>query len=239
LQTVSALMAALRDGINRPRKQTQLIQTASTWNMLCSSMDVIEDAELAIQSYSQKLFPDDDGEKYLFVYGVLQALFSQQDAVTNLCAALRIPYTPDTRLKEVRDIRNDSIGHPTRRGGGKAVTYHFISRITMRKAGFQLMSTSSDSGDSTFKDISITDLIIQQHDSLQVALSTVLETLSQEEARHREMYKDQKLKDAFPDVLGYYFSKAMEATYGNRGMAYGAMHLGLIVEVLDELKSTL
>ncbi len=78
----------------------------------------------------------DAGNKYMYVYGTLQALIVQQDAVKNLTESLKIPYTPDQKLKDIRDIRNDSVGHPTKRGGGTGSAFNFISRITINNQGF-------------------------------------------------------------------------------------------------------
>ncbi len=63
-------------------------------------------------------------------------MFVQQDAISHLAEALGIEYTPDPLLARIREIRNSSIGHPTKRKGG--VEFNFISRITMNKSGFQL-----------------------------------------------------------------------------------------------------
>jgi len=119
----------IRDFINKPIKQFNLLKNHKLWNQLCSSLDVIGDSDLAISAYINSEFGTDDGEKYLRLYGALQALFLQQDAVTNMCESLGLPnnLTSHPKLKEIRDIRNDSIGHPTKRGNYKS--YHFISSV--------------------------------------------------------------------------------------------------------------
>ena len=51
-------------------------------------MDVIGDTQIAINSYfSLQGFKAEDGG-YLFLYGLLQAFFLQQDAINNLSDAL-------------------------------------------------------------------------------------------------------------------------------------------------------
>jgi hypothetical protein len=106
----------------------------------------------------------------------------------------------------------------------------------MRKDGFQLMSTSSTACDFIFKEVSISDMITNQSNSLKTALTSVVEVLLNDEARHRAMHRKQKLQDIFHDGLGYDFSKAMEATYGNNDTAYGAICFQQISRVLEELK---
>jgi hypothetical protein len=76
-------------------------------------MDVVEDSELAIDAYSTGNVREKDGERCLRLYGLLQALFLQQDAVINLCESLKIQKKIEDypKLKEIREIRNDSAGH--------------------------------------------------------------------------------------------------------------------------------
>ncbi|MBU4312418.1 MAG: hypothetical protein KJ706_06850 [Candidatus Omnitrophica bacterium] len=82
----------IRDLINNTRKQHALLKNLKFWNQMCSSLDVIGDADLTIDSYLNNDFPNCEGSKYLQVYGVLQALFIQQDAVAHLCESLSISF---------------------------------------------------------------------------------------------------------------------------------------------------
>lgn len=59
----------IRKFINKPRKQYILLKNHKFWNQLCSSLDVIEDSDLAIDAYLNMEFSKDDGEKYLRLYG--------------------------------------------------------------------------------------------------------------------------------------------------------------------------
>ncbi len=53
------------------------------------------------------------GERYLHVYGVMQAFVIQQDAIRNLAKALGFPDLVDlTQLAHIRDLRVASAGHP-------------------------------------------------------------------------------------------------------------------------------
>jgi hypothetical protein len=51
-------------------------------------MDIINDAESAMGAYLEHEFPSDTGERYLRIYGVMQALFLQQDALVDLIKAV-------------------------------------------------------------------------------------------------------------------------------------------------------
>ena len=80
------------------------------WHMLCSCMDTIEDTEEALESFLKlDIDSSDEGRNYLRIYGALQALFVQQDAVKNLHDALKIPYTEDKALGSVYILSSESL----------------------------------------------------------------------------------------------------------------------------------
>lgn len=103
-------------------------ETASDWSQFMSCIRAIQGTEYALEAYCAEISnqtPIEEGKGLLLVYGVFQALFIQQDAVTNLCRSLRslnISNLNDSRIKEaldeIREIRND-IGHPTDRHPSK------------------------------------------------------------------------------------------------------------------------
>jgi hypothetical protein len=61
-----------------------------------------------------------------------------------ICPAVSINVTDV--LKEVREARNASVGHPTKLTRKGEVTTHFISRTSMGRDGFQLLSFSEKDG---------------------------------------------------------------------------------------------
>ncbi len=73
----------IRDIINRPTQKFNLLKDLAVHSQLCSSLDTIEDSDLAIEAYVNKSTKD-TGNQYLRLYGVLQALILQQDAVKHL-----------------------------------------------------------------------------------------------------------------------------------------------------------
>ena len=170
----------IRNLVNIPTIQQTLKKDGVLWNQMCSCLDVIEDTELAINTYFNKKCGESAEECYLAVYGLLQALFVQQDAVINLCESLGIP-NPLNRypqLGKIRKVRNDSVGHPTRRGAANKPSYHFISRPTLTHDGFQHLSIDSN-GKLDFEDISIPDLIKDQEAYLSEILKSVIVELEQ------------------------------------------------------------
>jgi hypothetical protein len=77
---ISRLVSIIRDFINSRRRLHTLIQVRPDWNRLTSSLDVIGDTEMAFDAYLEHLHdPAESGDLYILLYGVLQALFIQQD----------------------------------------------------------------------------------------------------------------------------------------------------------------
>jgi len=236
-KNIKALESEIRRYINNPRKQFQLLETPAAWNKLTSSLDVIGDTELAIDAFLTIDWPKDDGTKYLFIYGIMQALFIQQDAVKNLSEALGIRYPPYSLLQDIRQIRHDSIGHPTKRENkGKELGYNFITRMSMSRIGFMLMKTFPDRKSPEFVTVNIPDLITKQREILAKLLNEIIDKLSKEEKEHRLMFKGHKLQDIFPKTLGYYFEKIYESIYGTKPNSSGAFHIGLVSDCVNKFK---
>ena len=168
-------------------KSDVLLQDTAVCHQLCSSLDVIEDTDYCLEAFLTKDIEglDEEGDKYvlatgtkyMYVYGTLQALFVQQDAVKHLAESLQIPYTCDPSLKTIREIRNDSVGHPTKRGKGSA--FNFISRVTIDNQGFKLSTAYADGRDDFRRPVDIPDLIRTQRDVFIGVLRDVLERLEE------------------------------------------------------------
>ncbi len=54
MTAIEELESQIRDFVNAPRRQAMLLADAAAWAMLCSSLDVIGDAELAIVPICQE-----------------------------------------------------------------------------------------------------------------------------------------------------------------------------------------
>ena len=192
---IEQLVSEIRDNINEPRKKHALLQDHASWMMLCSSMDVIEDTDCGLEAFLTTDVDDfNDGNKYMYVYGTLQALVVQQDAVKHFHESLNIPHdlTCDHKsvLGHIREIRNNSIGHPTKRDRIKPIAFNFISRITIGNQGFTLATAYENGTQTCYKDVDIPDLIAKQRSILSGVLCDVIETLRKEEMEHRTTFAD-------------------------------------------------
>ncbi len=227
----------IRDLVNRPWKQQGLLENRTKWNKLCASMDVIGDTQIAINSYfSLPGFKAENGG-YLFLYGLLQAFFLQQDAINHLSEALfdkpinwKTDY-PDIYL--VRELRNDSIGHPTKRG--KDESFHFIARYSVSKGHFRLMSHYSKTNTSEFNDIDIHELRTKQENSVIKILDTAIDLMEKEYDDHKSKFANAKLSDLIPETLSYSIGKVYEGIYNDYPLA--EMNFAQIKRTIDVIKN--
>lgn len=195
MKDINQLTEEIRKLIHPPRKKHAVIE----WNMLCSCLDVIEDTDSCLDAFLMTdldRFDDGDqyladGNKYMYVYGTLQALYMQQYAVEHLTESLKIPdaedpslkkITEDPSLKKIREIRNASVGHPTKqdRPPKEPVRFNFISRISIGKQGFKLGTAYADGRPDCFRDIDIPKLIETQRGILIGVLKNVIKALQKE-----------------------------------------------------------
>ena len=211
MATVGELETRVRDCINGPRVHHALYsKDLKGFFVVCSALDAIGDTTLAIEAYRGLQEAASYGERYLRLYGLLQAFFIQQDAAQHILETLDLTCTESKDdLFYVREIRNSAIGHPTRREGRPKKnipqTSHAIARNSMRQNGFMLMS-NAESGQTEMTGVAIAELIEKQERGIAGILRVALEHLQREE-EHRMKYKDKQLAALFPSTIDYYFEK--------------------------------
>lgn len=236
---VAELEQEIRDRINAGRKQHELLGRKADWNRLCSALDVIGDTELALTSYLSHSPVDDIGTRYLHVYGALQLLQTQQDAVAVICSALQITPVAPPKLPLIRQVRSSAIGHPMHQAENHKSNSNFIVRYSLSQHGFTLFTVVADEWPHIEKHISIPNLIEQQRSALAATLTEVIAIMDEAEMKHRALHKDEKLSHCFPETLGYYFSKIFEAIHSPRTYPLGAMHVQLVAECLTNMRALL
>ena len=180
--TIYEQIEKIRCLVNPYAMQQNLKKDGVLWDQMCSCLDVIQDTELAITAYINREYKENTEGRYLAVYGLLQALFVQQDASIHLCESIGISKKIENypRLNNIRKIRNDTIGHATKRGSKEKRSYHYISQITIKHEGFQYLSIDNN-GKFSFEDVFIPDLISDQKTYISHILSSVIINLEQME----------------------------------------------------------
>ena len=237
--SIAELESKIRDRINRGRKQHELLGRSADWNKLCSALDIVGDTELAFDSYLKQSHIEDAGLCYLQVYGALQLLQTQQDAVAHICSALGIKARNSPKLPHIREIRSNSVAHPAAQKEDKTTKSNFIVRTSLTQHGFTLMTVYSDETPYSQSHVSIPSLVAEQREALRGVLEEVLAKMDEAEMKHRSEHRDEKLQGVFPDVLPYYFSKIFEAIHSSTYFPIGGMHVDLVAECLTRLKQLL
>lgn len=239
MQTLREISQWIRDYGHDPRHMQRLLSVRFNWHQLWTAMDIIDDVDLALSAYLRADFPVDDGEKYLRIYGVLQALFVQQDALRHLIGVIR-PSTPlslPDALKEVREIRNACIGHPTKLERNGQVSVHGMSRITISRDGFQMLSFIENT-DVSFQYIPVRELIEKQRSEAVQILSEVARQLKENDEIHKKQFRDTKLGQSFNQVL-YAFEKIFEDIRRRSVVGMGQWGVGHLQTCLDEFERLL
>ena len=197
----------IRDLINESWKHASLSQNPSMYLMLCSCLDTIGDTHCCSEAFlSAEIDQLDINNKYVYVYGTMQALYVEQDAVKGLCESLNIPYTPDSLLNDIRWARNKSVGHPTNSRG----TYNFINRNSIGNQGFHLLTLRKDSTERSNRYINVPNLISKQREKLVDVLDNVKKILKEEKMKHQQRFIGQNLSSIFT-FSGYTFEKIFES----------------------------
>lgn len=119
LDVLDRYTQVFRDLINerawgRPKTKRELLRLNSErdWGFLCSSMDIVEDASLAIENFLRfgldgPTRHPDVGERYLRLYGILSATYAQQQVVLKLYKLMNVPHPKEIKSKlDALDIRN-------------------------------------------------------------------------------------------------------------------------------------
>lgn len=192
--------------------------------MLCASMDVIENSQSAIDDfYALPDFSANNGG-YLYLYGLLQAFFVQQDALSclnqSLCGIAINWEKSFPKIYSIRELRNETIGHPcnTNRKGIKS--FHSISSFSINKTSFEFASYREDKG-YIFepKFIDLNDLRQTQEQTIITLLHEINEKLINELNEHKGKFKGMRLMALVPKDYGYSLSKVYEGIFSNYPLA--------------------
>ena len=230
----------VREHINTHRYQKVLIKNLDNWSQIWSSLDTLGDTGIALKSYFEAEYPAETGLSYIYTYGLLQALFIQQDAMNHLSEAFDVPYELSEELKGIRAVRNASIGHPTKNRVKKVTYFNHISRISMGKGGFTL-ARFYDEGESEFIDVDFEQIVEKQFVSINKAYRSIQEKLQEIDDNHRAKFMGKRLADIFHSTMGYMFEKVGEAVYSpsSSKVTFGLSMLESIENTYREFRGAL
>jgi hypothetical protein len=92
---MKSCISKIRELTNRLILKSLLLKDHKKWNLMCGSLDAIESAQLAVDSYNclkKDIFKDINQHLNLIIYGLFQALYVQQEGARNLCVSIYNEY---------------------------------------------------------------------------------------------------------------------------------------------------
>ena len=134
----------LSDQINREICSSKYTEWSNkNWNsfqIIITALDTIDDCSDAIINYID--MKEEEYKKFsrLSLYGILQAIYMQQDAINFLNRLLRIKTKRDESYDGIRDIRNHISGHPISNRTEKEdekYYYYFLGKGSHEKWSFE------------------------------------------------------------------------------------------------------
>lgn len=208
------LINKTRHHINRIEKQSELMEKKKKWLRVTTALDVLEDTNCVITCYQETEYPNEINGQYLFTYGLLQALFVQEDAVNSINVAL---FDQELDFKKnypnayaVREMRDDVIGHPTNRGNNKAFIY--LAQHSLSKDYFRYIKAEVDSDSTSIIDVDVVKAISDVASCVNAVMTAAIERLDKEFREYIDMHKDRKMRDIFC-TLNYAREKIMTNDY--------------------------
>ncbi|WP_448509990.1 hypothetical protein [Immundisolibacter sp.] len=174
---------------------------------------------------------------YLYIHGLLQTLYMQQDSVNHLSQSLfikKINYKKNyPEIYSVRELRNDVTGHPTNNYGKY---FCVISQTTISNLGFTYCRYHPN-GNNQFIHIEIKSLLNKQRELVSKILNKIIGDLKMEDKEHKKKFSEDKLVSIFPNSLNYQIEKLFEGAYSKNTNKYPMtkISLDLIQSLMNDL----
>jgi hypothetical protein len=231
----------IRDIVNLTRVMKRIRSEAKDRAQLNSALDLLSDNLEAIDDYLNSDWSESEGVRFLLIYGVLQALVLQQDALQAVASVCNVPYQLNQKLMEIRELRNNSSGHPTLREKGEFKnTSHSITRISLEHGRYQLVSSRADSSGYDFKEIDLFEIIKVQQESILAELTRISNALVAQDAAHKERFTAMKLAAILSHFLDtYIFSKLYESIDRTDILPQAKLHIDILIKSLADFESAL
>jgi hypothetical protein len=200
-------------------------------------LDALGDTQLAADEYlAGHVNATSTGLVYLALYGILQVLVVQQDALKELADALKLNRDLPETLRLVREARNASTGHPTSYRHGKYS--NTINRSSMSLGGFELYRWAHE-GEPEIIDIRVADLAREQREIIALLLEDAALALENEEREHRKRWRGDPLVPKLAEGITYALQKLSEGVRDAPDPGMGAWGLVAIEERLDKFRDAL
>ena len=242
-ETIHKLSQSIRDILFNAVTGHLFLKSVDNRFQIVACLDTIEDVQLAIDEY-RRLHPSEDqtntGRLYLAVYGVLQGMFLQQDALMNLANAIGFPFRLDDypSLKDIREIRNQIVGHPTSYKRRKTESYYAINRNSLSLKRFDVMEYNKKGGQAQVASVDLTQKLSDNESLILQALRDLRGKLEDDIDKHKAEFRDRHLATLFHESLDYMCEKLLTGALDSNSESdrYPA---AAAVEVIDSMLSDL
>lgn len=217
-------LSIIRDLTNSSILSKILFENNKAQSQIYSSLDYLEDTALALSSYINNYkitsssidSADSKPNVYIVIYGVLQSLAIQQDSTRHILEVLKedIRKYYSEELSTIKDIRNYSIGHPTKKNVKmNQHSYSFLVRYSATKYSFELYKYTENDNKSTHEYIDIIKLIEIQYKELLIIFNKIIMILKKKEKQHKKKFESEKLLELLMGTTQYGIQKMFEFTY--------------------------
>jgi hypothetical protein len=149
-----------------------------------TSMYILQDTTESLMAHRAKGFSSDPLVAYIEFWGVMQALFIQQDSISELHVAVtgsRLQTDKLTSWQSLRTVRNICVGHPAKKDRPKASP---ISRTFMGRqfGGYSALTYEQwqRGGGISNRTVQLGALIDGYADEAEVELAAILQSMKQQ-----------------------------------------------------------
>tara|TARA_R110002050_G_scaffold300768_1_gene472374 strand:- start:5262 stop:6185 length:924 start_codon:yes stop_codon:yes gene_type:complete len=224
---------------NRLFLNNYLSITPGAYERAFTSIDLIEDCQDAIEEFESIPVNNCQSRSTLYIYGVLQSMYCQQDGLYNLYRTIKKEkikniyelFSKYNLNKEIREVRDDIAGHPTDRKNGRE--FYFIGKGTNSKYKFSYAGYTPH-----FRkvDVDLKKFIGAQNHFANLILDEISESISHLIQTHKNNFKSMKLSTII-DNLNYPTQLIYRGISNNHPLADSG--LKEIKRKLDNLKAEL
>ncbi len=195
-------LIAIENWCEQPRVARRLRADLPRWNQLHSALDALHQTHTAVETYNRSNEELNEGQRLLSIYGLLQALVVQQDALCHLAESLQtrpVRLRRHRRLEEIRNIRNWTVGHPTKADRNFIQSHHAIRRPQVGRGGFALFSAFDD-GRNQYTYVPLPQLARLQRRVISALLREMIAELRQRDERPPVVRTLPRVQQAAPRV---------------------------------------
>jgi hypothetical protein len=194
MRSVSEIREEVHSLLTRDPMQSLLFSKYGNWASACAALDIIDDIEYAFSSFRESPYPKDTGLLYVQLFGILGMIYVQQDAGLHLAKILKLKLKVVGKAKELRELRNNAVGHPVQREINKTkVSSTYINRNSLGGSKFQITINKYADSIHTHTDHDLSEIISQHAIEMADMLEKVLHKLKDILTQHRREFQMIKL----------------------------------------------